>query len=57
MLEGDTPGMQADGGIGIAARIAVFQVAAYGTADMRQLAADLMMASRKQLHFKKIKSI
>ena len=55
MLEGHTPSVQADGAVWIAAWIAVFQVAAYGAADMCQLAADLVMSAREQFHFKEIK--
>ena len=44
--------MQTDGGIGVAPRVAVFQVATDGTADVRQLAANLMMSACKQLDFK-----
>jgi hypothetical protein len=49
VLEGDTPGMEADGSIRVAARITVFQVATDGTTDVRQLATNLMVPSRKQL--------
>ncbi len=49
--------MQADGGIRVAARIAVFQVATDGTADVRQLATDLVMSPGKQLYLEKIESV
>lgn len=47
--------MEADGGIGIAAWIAVFQVATDGTTDMRQLATYLVVTTCKQFDFKQIK--
>ena len=56
MLKRDAPSVEADGCVGVAARIAVFQVAANGTANVRQLATNLMMPTRKQLDFKQIKS-
>jgi hypothetical protein len=47
MFKGDAPGVEADGSIGVAAWVAVFQVATDGATDVRQLAANLMMATCK----------
>ena len=57
MLKGDTPGVQTDGGIGIAARVAVFEVATDGTTYVRQLATNLMVSSCKQFDLKQIESV
>ena len=50
VLEGDAPGVERDAGVGIAARCAVFEVAAYGAAHAGQLAAYLMVASGEEFH-------
>ena len=54
MIEADTAGVQADAAVGIAAWIAVFQIAANGATDVRQLTAYLMMTAREQLHLKQM---
>ena len=46
MLEADATRMETDTSIGVAARSAIFQVAANGTSHGCQLTADLMMAPR-----------
>ena len=54
MLEGDFVRMEAYRGVGVRARIAVFQVTFDGAADVGELATDLMVAASKQIYFKKI---
>ena len=54
MLKGDFVGMQADRGIRVGTRVAVFQVTFDWAADVRQLATNLMMSAGKQFYFKKI---
>ena len=57
MLETYAAGMEADAAIGIAARCAVFQVAADGAADGGELAADLMMAPRVEMHLEEMVAV
>lgn len=54
VLEGDFVRMEAYRGVGVRARIAVFEVAFDWAADVCELTADLMMAASKQIYFKKI---
>ena len=51
MHEAYAPGMKANPPVGIAAWRAILQVALDGTAYFGQLATDLMVAPRLQVHF------
>ena len=53
MYECDSPGMKGYASVRIGTRRAVFEVTFYRTAEVRQLAADLMMTSCKKFHFDK----
>ena len=46
--------MEADSSVGIRTRGSVLEVTLYYTADSRQLAADLMMASSEQVDFQQL---
>jgi hypothetical protein len=54
MKESDAVCLQADASVGVRARCAVFQVAFYGAADMRELAAYLVVPSREEFHFQEM---
>ena len=51
MEEGDAAGVEGDAAVGVGARSAIFEIAFDGTADGRELAADLVVTAGQQLDF------